>query len=132
MSHHMVCRLDFCMLEQSGESGQTGNREKCGKKSTVFATSFYQSQHFYSEHSEKEARISQKTQEQTETFYFNLQIIQLHQVWSHRGKKRGKPSLKPYLKHLKLKSLHLPVPPHFLCLPSQWTPSESRSIHLLL
>lgn len=71
-----------------------------------------------------------KNQEQTK--HINVQITQLHQVWSHRRKEKGDPSIKNILKHLKLNSVHFAVVPHSLSLLSQWTPSESRSIHLRL
>lgn len=101
------------------------------KENSSFAKSFLWS--FYSEQPETSTHCSKKKKKnQEQTKHINVQIIQLHQVWSHRRKEKGDPSLKTILKHLKLNSVHFTVAPHSLSVPSQWTPSESRSIHLRL
>lgn len=60
-----------------------------------------------------------KVKNKLKHFYFNVQIIQLHQMWSHTCKEGGKSFTKSKLKYLKLNSLHFTVSPRFLCLLSQ-------------
>lgn len=127
LSHDVVHFLDQCRWGQVGKYDQKGNKMKQGECYSLVITSPV------SVNSKETRTCLRKLMNKLKHFIFNLQIIQLHQVWSHRNKEqRHNPSLKHILKHFKLNSLHLTVAAPILYLPSQWTPSESRSFQFLL